>query len=567
MSESTPRTELRSRERALERAYELIASPALDFEATLDAVLEVGCDVLETEYATLSRVHPDAGTYVFERVAVPADSPIEAGQTTSLADLPNCAAVVEREERLVVANVREEAPDLADPTWGIACYLGAPVTVEGTVYGTFCFFDTEPRDRAFSDWAETFVELLANWASGELERQRYVDRLDAIDELNAVVRETMTGALEAGDRDAIESTACRRLAEATAYEGAWIGEPAPAEPALSVRAVAGLDRASTAETVPIDFDGETAPAVAASECEAPVVRRTPAPDTPPPTENFAPAAARAVLAVPITYDGHVRAVLVVHSHRRQAFDGREREILADFAAQLGHAIAAAERERVVGSDAVSELTLRLPDAFAEHGVDGPADPVVIDDLLRRGGEGFLAYGRTTAAALSALRDLVNAHPRLVDVIRLAGHEEGVSFQLTGSAFPLLTRIYARGGTVERAVLDEGDVRLTVHLPTSVDTRNIVAAARAEATEPSVLAKQTVTRTEDGVNRADLLATLTDRQLTALRAAYAGGFYERPRETSGDEIADALDVAPATFSQQRRVAEAKLLRAIFEDDAP
>lgn len=59
--------------------------------------------------------------------------------------------------------------------------------------------------------------------------------------------------------------------------------------------------------------------------------------------------------------------------------------------------------------------------------------------------------------------------------------------------------------------------------------------------------------------------LTDRQLEVLRAAYDAGYYERPRETTGKEIADQLDISVATFSQHVRVAEQRLLGILFEQD--
>jgi len=61
--------------------------------------------------------------------------------------------------------------------WGISCYIGGPVFVNDEVYGTFCFYDTEPRDTQFSGWEVTLVDLMSRWVSYELQRKQATDQL------------------------------------------------------------------------------------------------------------------------------------------------------------------------------------------------------------------------------------------------------------------------------------------------------------------------------------------------------------------------------------------------------
>jgi signal transduction histidine kinase len=93
----------------------------------------------------------------------------------------NCERVVLTEETLVLGNVAEEAPELADRAGnrelGINCYLGTPVIVDDEVYGTFCFYDTDARTEPFSDWEVTLVDLMGRWVSAALERELTEDRL------------------------------------------------------------------------------------------------------------------------------------------------------------------------------------------------------------------------------------------------------------------------------------------------------------------------------------------------------------------------------------------------------
>jgi GAF domain-containing protein len=179
---SSEAEKLHKRERAMRRAYEVIADPELTFSEQIDALLNVVRDAIDVDYATLSKADSTADRYIFEAVAVPDDADLRAGDSAPL-QTTNCERVVETQQTLVLNDVAVDAPGLADRAgnaeWGISCYLGAPVSVDGDVRGTFCFYEMEARSEDFSDWEVTFVELLSDWVGSELERRRQRDRLEA----------------------------------------------------------------------------------------------------------------------------------------------------------------------------------------------------------------------------------------------------------------------------------------------------------------------------------------------------------------------------------------------------
>lgn len=61
----------------------------------------------------------------------------------------------------------------------------------------------------------------------------------------------------------------------------------------------------------------------------------------------------------------------------------------------------------------------------------------------------------------------------------------------------------------------------------------------------------------------IVRELTDRQREVLESAHAAGYYDWPRAVTGEELADRLDIAPATFHQHLRSAERKLLALLLE----
>lgn len=169
-------TEHKHREHALKEASEIITARDRPFDERLEDLLGVVRKTLRLDYATLSYVHDD--TYVFEAVDLPADIELQAGETVPLADT-TCKRVIERERALVSSDIEIDVPELANSAYGVSSYIGVPVFVDDTVYGTFCFYDQTPRAEEFSEWDLAFVELLGNWVSGELEKRQRERSLNA----------------------------------------------------------------------------------------------------------------------------------------------------------------------------------------------------------------------------------------------------------------------------------------------------------------------------------------------------------------------------------------------------
>lgn len=131
-----------------------------------------------------------------------------------------------------------------------------------------------------------------------------------------------------------------------------------------------------------------------------------------------------------------------------------------------------------------------------------------------------------------------------------------------------------------------DLAREAAIPVSVESEDGVGHVEAEVVSPpdpstvvesftddhpdAVLVEKT--RKDAGVplfTRRELAQTveerLTERQREVLGTAYEGGYYDRPREATGEELAERLDISVATFSQHLRVAERTLLDILAEED--
>ncbi|MFB6221386.1 MAG: ATP-binding protein [Halolamina sp.] len=171
------RNAMQNRERVLRGMYDVMSDTDRSFEEQVEALLLLGRTELGMDYGTLSRI--DGADYLFEVVHADDDS-VQAGDVVPVSDT-YCELVATDEQSLVLGDIEADAAEETDRTgyqeWGVTCYLGAPVLVEGEVYGTFCFYDTEPRSEQFSAWHVTLVDLMSRWVSYELQRRRDHEQL------------------------------------------------------------------------------------------------------------------------------------------------------------------------------------------------------------------------------------------------------------------------------------------------------------------------------------------------------------------------------------------------------
>ena len=195
---------LEERERVLRQLYQVTSDGDRSFEDCVETLLAVGCDFLDLDYGTLSRISD--GDYEFEHVHAPADAAVNAGDVVP-AETTSCEHAAATEQTLVLADIEQDAPELAarsgNADWGVSSYLGAPVLVEGEVYGTFCFYDMAAQEEPFTDWEVTVVDLMAQWIANELTDRRIRDRLqgqnDRLEDFASIVSHDLRNPLNVLD--------------------------------------------------------------------------------------------------------------------------------------------------------------------------------------------------------------------------------------------------------------------------------------------------------------------------------------------------------------------------------
>ena len=404
----------------------------------------------------------------------------------------------------------------------------------------------------------------------QLERQR--EQLAALNELNDVFRETTEAIIEQSTREEIEEIVCERLADSSSYLFAWVGEVDPGTDTVRPRAQAGVGDLLAELTISADPDdpggGPTPVAVRDRELQTtsqllddPVYE---------PWRGRLEADDVQSAAIPIVHEETLYGVLTVYAERPNAFTADERAVVGQLGEIVGHAIAAVERKRALLSDDAIELEFRIRDFFETMGLsvtDGGR--IEFDRTVPVGDGEYLVYGTTGEDGLSLLEEMVDRRSHWTDVNVIAERFDDVTFEVRMSESPLLSAITPHGGSRGRLVIDGGNLWMTLHVPQGSDVRQVIDAVRSVYPRAEATARRQISTSADGsrgIGRAWSEA-LTDRQRTALETAYHAGFFEWPRHSSGEDVADALGVTPPTFHQHVRAAERKLFGALFGDHAP
>ena len=122
-----------------------------------------------------------------------------------------------------------------------------------------------------------------------------------------------------------------------------------------------------------------------------------------------------------------------------------------------------------------------------------------------------------------------------------------------------------GATVRSAVADHGDARIAVEITPDVDARTVLTGLQEVCPSAELIGKHAHDRPvrTDQQFRRILTERLTDKQLNALRAAYFAGYFEWPRESTAEEVAEPMEISSSTVHFHLRHGLRKLLRTFFE----
>jgi PAS domain S-box-containing protein len=542
-----------------------------DLDALMQEATRLVAETLDGDYCKVLDLD-DAGEALDLRAGVGWDDGLVGEASVSATDRDSQAGyTLETDEPVVVedleAETRFDGPDLLtshDVRAGVSVVIG-PVDDPWGILGTH---DTARRTYAEQD--VDFVQSVAHVLAAairrraherELERQR--NQLAALDDLHGVVRETTDAVLEQSTREEVEWVVCEGLANSSTYRAAWIGGTDGAFDAANVRAAAGDDVPGDSR----DDDRRRLIETVRESGEPRVERVGPADADGDDSGDRDAGSAGWRVAVPLVHDGLSFGVLCVSTARSTPIGSDERAAVEHLGEIVGHAISGVERKRALMSEELVELEYRMETPAAADAFDLPssmAGSVSVDDVVPLGEERFLAYGTVTGDGVDVLDDVREAQSHWQTVTLDERRFDDTRFRAILSEPPVQSAVAAQGGEVVEATLTADDYRLRLHLPPNADVRAVTETVQESYPGLELVSRTQRERSPRAV--ADVESTLTeeltDRQRTALEVSYRSGFFEWPRDATGEEVAETLDVSPSTFHQHLRTAERKLLAALL-----
>jgi PAS domain S-box-containing protein len=191
--------------------------------------------------------------------------------------------------------------------------------------------------------------LLANRVQNAVAQYRTSQRAVDLQRVRNLLSEINQALVRASDRSEIESHVCEIISDAEPYLFAWIGEHDPGTGAVEVRTDAGvgeeyLDEVEITADETATGQGPTGTAIRTREIA--VAQNLQEGDEYEPWREEALANDfRASAAIPLVYDDAVLGVLNVYADRVEAFDARERKLLAELGDDVAHAIHHRELQR------------------------------------------------------------------------------------------------------------------------------------------------------------------------------------------------------------------------------
>lgn len=407
------------------------------------------------------------------------------------------------------------------------------------------------------------------------ERRERQTQLKALNNLNRIAHDITHLVITTETRTDLEKQVCERLAEDDAYEFAWVGGTTPGSDRVVARATADA-HAAYLEAVEIGTDGgDAAEGPTGRAIRTGRVQITEDLQADPNYEPWREAATahgfRSSAAIPIVYEGMVYGTLNVYATSTKAFTGPETAVLVRMGDVIGHAIAAIDRREALVSDTVVELEFEVT-GLLEPLVALSADEscTIRFERLIREGETLLAYGTADGVSQDQFLETVDETAGIGEMRVLTVGEASFEFELVApAASSLFETIATHGGRVTSATVDDGEFRFVVELPQGRDTRRVVEHIREQHAGVSYVAQRTTSRDDDrdvsaaASKRSVLEEKLTAKQRTALETAYAAGYFDWPRGSTGEEVAERLDISPATLNQHLRTAERKFFESVFD----
>lgn len=147
-----------------QRLSRTLFAPNIEPRNRIQGLFEHETTEFDLNYAFLSHIDTERETERFEIVHGSHDV-LRPGSTVPLSETYCRETIAHPEGTMATSDAIAEGweDNPAYEKFGFESYLGTTVSVEGELYGTFCFADTTVRDEPFTDTEKALIEMYGGW--------------------------------------------------------------------------------------------------------------------------------------------------------------------------------------------------------------------------------------------------------------------------------------------------------------------------------------------------------------------------------------------------------------------
>ncbi|WP_439028577.1 bacterio-opsin activator domain-containing protein [Haloarchaeobius sp. DT45] len=185
----------------------------------------------------------------------------------------------------------------------------------------------------------------------------------------------------------------------------------------------------------------------------------------------------------------------------------------------------------------------------------------LDGIVELADGSVLQYLTISGANPRGVMDALRQFPHIIDLrlFNKRGDEFRIEGHSTGESMGKLFREF--GGTTKTAYIEDDAFVIVGEVPPKSDVSLLTEVAATYY--PDIELTNVELSITPRLFRSVVQDELTERQWMSLTTGYYGGYFERPRASTSDELADRLDITRQTFHHHLRNVQRTVFRTLLE----
>jgi PAS domain S-box-containing protein len=570
-------TERKERERALQKRERILRElhaatreffPPDSETAVTEFLVEFVEKTFDFEYVSVKLYDGESGSLRTAARSVMSAESTELGEIRPGTN-PVWEAYREGTPRIVENEALTDSTDGGDRS--VTQALAVPIGDFGVVVACttethqFHDVDTDLMEVVTATAESSFQRLRSESVRTELSEELTLQQAKA-NELRTLVEtiQTIQRRLANSDtREELETGVCEELLETDRVDFAWIGRPRGRATHLDPSTWAGegaayldsVDPSTETTLVPAQRATDTRDAYTHPSIPSLVVE-----------ESWAKEALsfefNSVLSVPLVYDDVVYGVLTTYSHDENAFDTVYESLLSDVASLLVNYGRILDHRYDEESQTYTELEFELTDTGypLQHIATQTESTIRFEAVVENGTDELRILVMVLDGDVDEVLGAARRSNSVVSVDQFGSPTQS-RLTLTVQKPFLASTVSKHNGELVQATSDAASTTFRVLVPRNTSNRPLLDALSSAYREIEPVAQRQTDISR--VLKPDTVAEiLTDRQYEILTAAYHGGYYDTPRQVTGEDLAESFSISGSAIHKHLQSAHRTLLDQVL-----